>query len=160
MWDVPSTRPPAGTTGPFPLSLRSPWLSAFLIPVSLKGKHSTEPGNLGELSACQRLLGHLGRASGPFEFPFHVGHFGEGGLAGGPVGGRGHFGDSWFSRETGLASGLWCKARVGDNKIKILEFGDRPEPWREKEGQTQSRVMTWVMRVGREERRTMRHQGR
>lgn len=55
-------------------------------------------------------------------------------------------------REAGLASGLWCKARVVDNKVKILEFGDRPEPWREKEGQTQSRVLTWVMRVGREER--------
>lgn len=52
------------------------------------------------------------------------------------------------------------KARVGYNKVKILEFGDRPGPWREeKEGQTQSRVMTWVMRVGRESRRTMRHQG-
>lgn len=44
------------------------------------------------------------------------------------------------------------KARVGDNEVKRLEFGDRQGPWREEKGsQAQSRLMTWA--VGGQERK-------
>lgn len=133
-------QPPSRDHRPVSPQPPQPWLWASVIPVSLKGKHQAEPEEPRRtvgLAIASGLQGHLDFF--PMNWLLWRGRPGRR-----PSWRQGTlWGQLVQQREAGLASGLWCKARVGDNKVKILEFGDRPEPWREKGSQTQSKVLTW-----------------